>query len=243
MSVVYEDLFDLEKRPGAGVALWTNAVEVQLDRVREVNYRHRLAKSPNEDERREDPEAESHLHIEVYFLALAVRRVVLFHEALADQVDDPRLTAARAAFDEAAPSAKTLRDFYEHLNEYLLDAPTKHVKFAGRASPVLRSRWDADNVVVSFGPISVDVTLAAVAAIELGKASAAVWDEHLDRVKALNPPEELPPKDDDVHRVLEVTLGRSSIIGSADNPPEITTGVLLGVRVREATEDEARDSA
>ena len=42
--------------------------------------------------------------------------------------------------------------------------------FPGRASPVLRLRWDADNVVVMFGPEDLDITLSAVAAIELGRA-------------------------------------------------------------------------
>ena len=164
-GLVYEDLFDIEKRPGAGLELWTKAVELQLQRVRDANYRHRLHHRPNESERTENVEAERQLHVDVYFLALAVRRVLLFHDALAKQVQDSRLTEARKAFEHAAPSAKTLRDFYEHLDEYLLDDPKKHRKLSGRTAPVLFSRWDCDNVVVAFGPLRVDVTLAAVAAI------------------------------------------------------------------------------
>ena len=35
---------------------------------------------------------------------------------------------------------------------------------------------DSDNVTVAFGPLRMDVTLAAVAMVELGKASEAVWN-------------------------------------------------------------------
>jgi len=187
VDIAYEDLFDIEKRPGAGVGLWTRAVEMQLERVREANYRHRLHNSPNERERREDEDAEWRLHADVYFLALAIRRVLLFHDVFAKRVDDQRLRDARAKFDAAAPKAKDLRDFYEHLDEYLLDSPTKHVKFPGRAAPVLVCRWDCDNVIVRFGEREIDVTLAALAAIELGRASEALWDEHLSRTKRENP--------------------------------------------------------
>src|ERR1700694_2775830 len=159
MSVPYEDLFDIEKRPGAGLSLWTKAVETQLARVRDANYRHRLHNSPNEAAKREDPDAERHLHADVYFLALAIRRVLLFHDALVKQVDDQRLAEVRAIFDARAPGAKRLRDFYEHLDEYLLDSPAKHVKVPGRIAPMLFSRWDCDNVVVRFGKLEIDVTL------------------------------------------------------------------------------------
>jgi hypothetical protein len=235
---VYEDLFDIEKRPGAGVSLWTQAVELQLQRVREVNYRHRLHHTPNEDQKREDPDAERQLHADVYFLALAVRRVLLFHDALGKQVGDPRLREARDKFDAVAPDARLFRNFYEHLDQYLLDDPGKHVKIPGRAAPVLHSRWDSDNVVVAFGPLQMDVTLAAAAAIKLGKASEAVWNEHLDRIKREQPREDPPPTDDGIPRKMEVTLGVSTIIEGDDQAPQIHTGVLLDVRVREATAEE-----
>ena len=43
----FVDLFDIEKRPGAGLELWTFALEMQLQRVRDANFRHRLAQSFN----------------------------------------------------------------------------------------------------------------------------------------------------------------------------------------------------
>jgi hypothetical protein len=238
VSVPYEDLFDIEKRPGAGLSLWTMAVETQLERVRDANYRHRLNHSPNEQEKREDPDAERHLHADVYFLALAIRRVLLFHDALAKQVDDPRLAEARAIFDARAPSAKRLRDFYEHLDEYLLDSPAKHVKVPGRIAPVLFSRWDRDNVVVRFGELEIDVTLAAEAAVELGTASEAVWIDSMERVKSENPREGAPPTDDGIPRTIEVTMGPSTVIGGEDEGHVVHTAVLLDVHVREATDNE-----
>ena len=147
--VAYEDLFDIEKRPGAGAGLWRRAAELQLERVREANYSHRLHHSPNEQQQKDDPDAVERLHTDVYFLALAIRRVLLFHDLLAKNVADPRLAQARAKFETAA-DAKELRDFYEHLDEYLLDSPKKHVKFPGRAAPVLHCRWGCDNVVVQL---------------------------------------------------------------------------------------------
>jgi hypothetical protein len=238
VDVAYEDLFDIEKRPGAGVGLWTRAVERQLERVREANYHHRLHHSPNEHEKREDPDAEARLHADVYFLALAIRRVLLFHDVFAKQVNDERLGRARAKFDAAAPSAKELRDFYEHLDEYLLDSPSKHVKFPGRAAPVLISHWDCDNLIVRFGEREIDITLAALAAIELGRESEALWDEHLERIKRENPSPGPPPADDGIARVLAVTMGVSTIIGGEDEGHVQHTGVLLGVEVREADQPE-----
>ncbi len=236
MDVVYKDLFDIEKRPGAGVGLWTRAVEMQLDRVREANYRHRLHNSPNEQDREKDADAERRLHADVYFLALAIRRVLLFHDVFAQQVGDERLRQARARFDASAPGAKDLRDFYEHLDEYLLDSPRKHVKVSGRAAPVLVSRWDCDNVIVRFGERAIDVTLAALAAIELGRASEVLWDEHLERTRTANPG---PPPADDATRVLAVTMGVSTIIGGEDEGHVQHTGTLLGVEVREADSNDA----
>lgn len=238
----YEDLYDAEKRPGAGVALWTKGVEHQLARVRAVGYRHRLNHSPHPDEKRDDPDAEWQLHCDVYFLALAIRRVVLFHDLFSRGSGDARLKAARRVFDQAAPSAKALRDFLEHLDEYLLDSPRKHMNFPGRAAPVLRLRWQADNVLVLFGPYEVDVTLAAVAAIELGRATTEVWEEHLAAALAARSHDEPPDRDDGVPRVLELTMGRSTIIGDAsEREPEIVTGTLLAGQVRDATAQEIAD--
>ena len=234
----YEDLYDSERRPGVGVELWTKGVERQLKRVRDVNYRHRLHHAPNEQERRSDAEAEWQLHCDVYFLALAVRRVLLFHDLFARQSRDSRLEGIRRTFDEAAPNAKVLRDFLEHLDEYLLDSPRKHRSFPGRASPILRSRWDADNVVVQFGNDQLDITLAAIAAVELGRATAELWDEHLALALADHRRDDPPDGDDDVSRLFEVTIGISTIIGNAEDPPEITTGTLLALRVPEITEQE-----
>lgn len=239
MDVAYEDLFDIENRPGAGIGLWTRAVEMQLERVREANYRHRLHHSPNEQDKREDPDAEWRLHADVYFLALSIRRVLLFHDVFAKQVDDQRLGQARAKFDAAAPSAKGLRDFYEHLDEYLLDSPRKHVKFPGRAAPVLVSRWDCDNVVVRFGEREIDITLAALAAIELGRESEALWDEHLERFKCGNACPGPLPVDDGIARVLAVMMGVSTIIGGEDEEHVQHTGILLGVEVRETGSNDA----
>jgi hypothetical protein len=244
MPVVYENLYDIEKQPGAGVTLWTRAVEMQLERVRDANYRHRLHNSPNDDEKREDPDAVSQLHADVYFLALAVRRVLLFHDAVAKQIDDPRLGQAREAFMTSAPHAKVLRDFYEHLDEYLLDDPGKHRKdIHGRAAPVLLCRWDSDNVIVAFGPLRVDITLAAVAALELGKATEAIYEKHSARAKSEH--FAARPDAEQGDRMLEVKLGVSTIIGGEDEGYVAHTGTLLDVRVREATADEiaASDAA
>ena len=235
-SVTYEDLYDVEKRPGAGVGLATAAVELQLERVRDANYRHRLHNSPNEEEKRDDPAALDQLQADVYFLALAVRRVLLFHDLLAKQLRDPRLAKARAEFIKRAPLAKTLRDLYEHLDEYLLDSPKKKVSIPGRAAPVLLLTWGGDDVIVAFGPGRIDVTAAAVAAIELGRATQAVWDEYLDRTRPVSP--DPPSPDDGIPRMFEVTLGLSTVIGGVDDPPAISTGTLLGVNVREMTSEE-----
>jgi hypothetical protein len=83
---------------------------------------------------------------------------------------------------DAAPGAKVLRDFYEHLDKYLLDDPGTHGKeIEGRVAPILLCRWDSDNVVVAFGPLRVDITLAAMAALDLGRATEGVYNEHSAR--------------------------------------------------------------
>lgn len=188
---------------------------------------------------RETTRPEWQLHTELYFLALAVRRVLLFFDLIADQVHDPRLTEARATFDQRAAEAKKLRDFFEHLGEYLLDSPRKHQKFPGRASPVLRCHWRYDNVEVLFGPNSIDITVAAGEAVRLGRACLTVWEEHLDAAEAARDRPDLPPPDDGVPRMMHVTFGRSTVIADDEPGPEVITGTLLDFGVSECTPEEA----
>src|SRR4051812_31291639 len=42
----YEDLFDIENRPGAGVRLWGKAVEAQIERVIDAGNYHRQNHAP-----------------------------------------------------------------------------------------------------------------------------------------------------------------------------------------------------
>jgi hypothetical protein len=242
-SFRYEDLFDVENRPGAGVRLWGKAVEDQIQRVGLAGNHHRQNHAPRgvhvaEGERLEhDPDAERRLHTEVYFLALAIRRVLLFHEAISDQIADARLVEARATFVTAAPQAKDFRDFFEHLDEYLLGSGRAQQagRVAGRISPILRLRWGDANVVVDFGGATLDVTAAGAAVVQLADATAKVWEEYRD--KALEKSAEEPP-DDRVPRMLEVTTSTSTVIGGADEGHMVTTGVLLRVNVRPARPDE-----
>lgn len=239
----YEDLFDIENRPGAGVRLWGKAVEDQVQRVVIVGNHHRQNNAPDgvhipEGELLEhDPDAERRLHTEVYFLALAIRRVLLFHEAISKQISDARLAQARATFVAAAPQAKDFRDFFEHLDEYLLGSgrAQQERRVAERISPILRLRWGNANVVVEFGGATLDVTAAGEAAVKLAEATAKVWEEYRD--KALKKPAEEPP-DDGVRRTLEVTMSTSTVIGGEDEGHTVTTGILLGVNVRPARPDE-----
>ncbi len=236
----YADLFDIEQRPGSGLELWTSTVERQLERVRNANYRHRLHASPSGEGHEEHPDAEAELHSEIYFLVLAIRRLLLFTDSLADQLNDERLDSARGRFDQQAPNAKKVRNFFEHIDEYLLDTPGKHMKeIAGRASPVLISRWDCDNVVIAIGKERFDITLAAVAAIELGKEVRPLWDEELERIKA-EVTMDVPSEDDGISRVIEVEMGTSAIIEGDEMTPTVERGCLRGVRLREidAEEDE-----
>ena len=241
-SFRYEDLFDIENRPGAGVRLWGKAVEDQIERVVIAGNRHRQNHAPGgvtvpEEERLEsDPEAERRLHTEVYFLALSIRRVLLFHEAISKQINDERLTCARATFVRAAPQAKDFRDFFEHLDEYLLGSgrEQREGRVTERISPILRLRWDQANVVVDFGGRMLDVTAAGAAAVELAADTGEVWEEYLEQTRkgAATPPHDGAP------RMLEVTQSTSTVIGGEDEGHVVTTGVLLGVRVRPARPDE-----
>jgi hypothetical protein len=236
-SFRYEDLFDIENRPGAGVQLWGKAVEDQIQRVVIAGNRHRQNHAPDgvhipEGERLDhDPDAERRLHTEVYFLALAIRRVLLFHEAISEQISDTRLAQARATFVAAGSQAKDFRDFFEHLDEYLLGSgrAQQDGRVAGRISPILRLRWGQANVIVDFGGTTLDVTAAGEAACKLAEATRKVWEEYRD--KALNTTGEEPP-DDGVPRNLEVTTSTSTVIGGEDEGYVITTGILLGVNVR-----------
>jgi hypothetical protein len=238
--VEYLNLFDIEQRPGSGVGLWSGVVERQLERVKAINYRHRLHLGPAESEREEHPEAESELHGEVYFLVLAIRRLMLFAEALAKQVDEERLAAALALFETEAPGAREVRNLFEHVDEYLLDTPGKHMRrISGRVAPVLISCWDADNVVIAYGEERFDVTLAALAAIELGETALEVWMEELERVKASEERDGVPSEDDGILRAMEIEIGASTVIEGGESGPEVRTGRLLDVRLREIDEQEA----
>jgi hypothetical protein len=245
----YEDLFDIENRPGAGVRLWGKAVEDQIRRVVVAGNQHRQNNAPDgvhipEGERiKPDPEAERRLHTEVYFLALSIRRVLLFHEAISKQIRDARLAQARATFVAAAPQAKDFRDFFEHLDEYLLGAgrAQQEGRVAGRISPILRLRWGQANVVVDFGGATLDVTAAGEAAVKLAEATETVWEEDRDKARTKTAEE---PCDDGVTRMLEVTTSTSTVIGGEDEGHIVTTGILLGVNVRPARPDEIEaDSA
>jgi hypothetical protein len=133
-----------------------------------------------------------------------------------------------------------VRNLFEHVDEYLLDTPGKHMKrVRGRVAPVLISRWDADNVVIAYGEERFDVTLAAVASIELGKSALEVWTGELERVKSTEEDEGVPTEDDGILRAMEIEIGASTVIEGGEAGPEIRTGRLLDVRLREIDEQEA----
>ncbi len=233
----FEDLFTIEQSAGAGLKLWGDAVERQLERVREVNYRHRLHHTPNESQHREDSGAFDELQSEVYFLSLAIRRVVLFCDALEEQVSDPDLRRARDRFWQRAGNSVALRNIFEHLDEYLLDRPSKHIKaFEGRVSPVLISMWESDDVFVAIGEGRINVTAAAQQAIVLAKTGYAVWERHIDLHRG---EADIPADDDGVVRMIEVRSSVAAVIeGKDENSPRVEVGVLREVAVREATEAE-----
>lgn len=238
----YEDLFDIENRPSAGVRLWARVAETQFARVVDANYRHRRNHEPDAPEGNKDKSAEHELHADIYFLALATRNVLRYHDAIAAQLVDRRLAGARETFLAAAPYAKDFRDFYEHLDEYVLGRGRQQKRGAidGRISPILRSRWDCDNVVVCFGDLEMDITLAGKAAAALGRATAEVWEGHLTGARETSEP---PDPNDGVLRMLEVTSSVSTIIGGQDEGYQVSTGVLRDVRVREATAAEVAEHA
>jgi hypothetical protein len=232
----FEDLFSIEQSAGAGLELWGGAVERQLERVKEVNHRHRLHHTPNESQRREDPAALGELQSEVYFLSLAIRRVVLFCDALEDQVSDRDLRRARDRFKQRAGDSVALRNILEHLDEYLLDRPGKHIKeFEGRVSPVLVSLWEYDNVFVAIGAGRIDITAAAAEAVALAKAAHGVWELHIDLHRCES---DIPP-DDGVVRMIEVKSSVAAVIeGEDENSARVEVGVLREVGIREATQAE-----
>jgi hypothetical protein len=233
----FEDLFTIEQSAGAGLKLWGGAVERQLERVREVNYRHRLHHTPNESQRREDPGALGELQSEVYFLSLAIKRVVLFCDTLEEQVSDPELHRARDRFRQRAGDSVVLRNILEHLDEYLLDRPGKHIKaFEGRVSPVLVSMWEYDNVFIAIGEGRIDITAAAQEAIALAKAGLAVWERHIDLHRS---EAGIPAGDDGVVRMIELRSSVAAVIeGEDENSTRVEVGVLREVGIREATEAE-----
>jgi hypothetical protein len=93
--------------------------------------------------------------------------------------------------------------------------------------------------VIAYGPERFDVTLAALAAAELGRSALAAWETELERVKSLEEKERLPDVDDGVPRELQVEIGPSTVIEGGETGPEVSTGSLLAVRVREISEAEA----
>lgn len=225
-----EDLFDIEQRPGAGVRLWGEAAAMQFDRVIDANYRHRKSNEPSVADEDQDKGAESQLHMDVYFLALAIRRVLRFHEAIAKQIHDERLGAARERFQKTAWPAKDFRDFWEHLDEYVVGTGHRQRsgEVVGRISPVLHLRWDADNVVVRFGDTAMDITVAAQAAIKLAEETEDVWEKWLDKNK---PSPSDPPADDGATRWLQLRKSVSTVIGDQNHAYQVSTGVLREVRV------------
>src|SRR5687767_10157552 len=109
-------LLRLGGSPGAGPALWRSATEAQWERVGRAADAL-LGDTPNDPAelaRRHDT-----LGYECHFLLVAIRNVRIFAIAIADSTDDARIRDAVAAFDSAAPSAKALRDYATHLDEYL----------------------------------------------------------------------------------------------------------------------------
>ncbi len=236
----FDDLFTIEHSAGAGLELWGGTVERQLERVREANYRHRLHCTPNKSQHREDPGAFGELQSEIYFLSLAIRRVVLFCDVLEEQASDHDLRSARNRFSRRAGDAVALRNIFEHLDEYLLDRPNKHIKaFEGRISPVLVSMWEYDNVWIAIGEGRIDITVAAQEAIALAKAGFAVWERHIDLHRS---EADMPTDDDGVMRMIEVRSSVAAVIeGEDENSPRVEVGVLREVGIREATEAEIAD--
>jgi hypothetical protein len=96
-----------------------------------------------------------------------------------------RASPKHASFVAAAPEAKDFRDFFEHLDEYLLGSgrAQREGRIAGRISPILRLRWGHANVVVDFGGATLDVTAAGAAAVKLAEATGEVWEQCLDKAR------------------------------------------------------------
>lgn len=237
----FVDLYDIEQRPGAGVGLWGDAVALQLERAEDAARVYVEAVDPQRDKSADGEDhvgkRERRLHADVYFLAMAVRRVLLFHDAVRQMIDDPALTTAREQFIVAARDAKDFRNFYEHLDEYLLGSGTlqKNGRVVGRIAPVVHLRVDSGTVAVRFGDREMDMTAAARAAVALATETGRVWEQQRQRWVAERPPP--PDPSDGVLRFLEIDVGVSVVVEDARGPA-VVNGTLVDVRVREATPEE-----
>lgn len=138
------------------------------------------------------------------------------------------------ASNGARHTRRHFRDFFEHLDDYLVAGERRHKRLPGRVSPVLHCRWDCSNVVVRFGEDRMDVTLAAQAAVDLAEVTSAVWEQQLEASRESR----APPPDDGIPRMLVIRQSISTVIGGPDDLPEVMTGVLQDVHVREMTSDE-----
>lgn len=223
---LFDTLYDLEKRAGAGVGLWGQAVSQQAERLAEANRRHQGASSAGGAAGRS--EWEQQLHIDAYFLVLAVRRVLLFHDALARHVEDNRLADARHRFISIAGNAERLRHFYEHIDEYLLDSDEKVQKFNGPSAPVIHLVRGRPDLVVSFGKRSLNVTRAAAAAVRLAETTQTVWSEAMERERPIVE----RPSGDGLH-LIHADFGVTTLID--DRPGVTATAVLRGYRFERAT--------
>lgn len=238
-SDLYNDLFDLENRPSAGVRHWGRAVEIQLQRVRDAgraaveHQTHRGSSAGTAEDDDNVPPIATLLHLDVNYLVLAIRNVVRFHVALKKKVNDPRLNRAWEAFRLAVPEAIAFRDFYEHLDAYVLASEGRHNKtIIDRSSPtLLRATYD-DSLVILFADRAFDVMAAGNAARELAGQTVSVWEEALDAAKA---PYEQPPPDDGIERRLNVSFSVSEIVRD-EHGAKHSVGVLRDVWIEETPE-------
>lgn len=180
-------LMDLGVKASAGMVHWGTAVRLQLERAREArdqdrdNMRHtnvEMQRTPVGEQMPPEPFPEAHrrLHIDTYFLVLAIRNVLRFHDAIQKQLNDAELRRARADFDRRAPNAKDFRDLYEHLDAYISGKGRQAPGYA--AAPVLALSWTEDTLHVRFvGHPDLDVIEAGEAAIELAQITARAWFE------------------------------------------------------------------
>lgn len=220
----YYALFDLGRRPGTGLKSWAAAVSRQLERVADANERHR----------RNEPDALDLLQAEVYGLVMVTNRVRSFVELMRNQTQDGVISRALLAFDAAHPAVESVRDRYEHLDEYVRGKGRLHKE---AVSPVLQLEWATGDVFVCFGPEEIDVLAAGVAAIALAETIMPRYDELLTAARPDYP--DPPEVDDGVMRFLEVNHSVSAVRGRAERGEEShTDGTLRDTWVREATPEE-----